>query len=216
MVAGVNITGPSITRSLQISVTLWDGKTLYRLGKTEPEAWLEWFARVEIDHDVSDVCPSLRQTVDRYIAEVLPRKSAATQRNYLAALRMLRPVFGRMPISALKPRHVYAYMDKRPHVIANREKATLSAVVTECVRWGAVDRNLVREVRRNPEKPRDRYVEDEDVLAFLQHCSPFLKAYVDLKTLTGLRQGQLLSLEASCWDGEVLHLWCRQRRAGIE
>ena len=39
-----------------------------------------------------------------------------------------------VPISALKPRHVYAYMDKRPHTIANREKATLSDVVTECLR----------------------------------------------------------------------------------
>lgn len=81
---------------------VWDDETKFRLGKTEAEAWLQWFARVDIDDDVPR---TFAQAFDRYIAEVLPRKSSATQRNDLAALRMLRSVFGRMPISALKARH---------------------------------------------------------------------------------------------------------------
>lgn len=50
---------------------------MFRLGKTEAEAWLQWIARVDIDDDVPR---TFAQAFDRYIAEVLPRKSTAIQR----------------------------------------------------------------------------------------------------------------------------------------
>jgi integrase len=95
-------------------------------------------------------------------------------------------------------------MDRRPPIRANREKAALSAVMTECVKWGAIDRNLVREVKRNKEVPRDRYVEDEELEAFKRYATPMLLAYVELRMLTGLRQGQILSLKRLDWDGSRL------------
>ena len=95
-------------------------------------------------------------------------------------------------------------MDKRPATAGNRDKAVLSAVITACVRWGVLDRNLVREVQRNKESPRDHYVTDTEVDAFLKHCGLMLTAYVELKLLTGLRQGQILALKLSDWDGERL------------
>ena len=180
---------------------VWDGKTMFRLGKTEAEAWAHWYARTEVGDDVPR---TMSAAFDRYAVEVLPKKASRTQESYRSAIALLKPVFGLMPPSALKPRHVYAYMDRRPPIAANREKATLSAVMTECVRWGAVDRNLVREVKRNREEPRSRYVDDAELGHFLSHCSPFLKAYVRLKMLTGLRQGQLLSLEMRDWNGSQL------------
>ncbi|MEQ8857894.1 MAG: hypothetical protein RIC56_04550 [Pseudomonadales bacterium] len=102
----------------------WDGKTMFRLGKTEAEAWAHWYARTELGVDVPT---TMGQPFDRYSAEALPKKAPRTQEGYAAAIALLRP----------EPRHVYAYMDKRPPIAANREKATLSAVMTECVRWGA-------------------------------------------------------------------------------
>ncbi len=109
-----------------------------------------------------------------------------------------------MPPSALQPRHVYQYLGKRPAVTGNREKASLSAAMTQCVRWGAVDRNLVREVVRNEERPRDRYVTDAELASFLKHATPMIRAYVAIKMLTGLRQGQILGLQRDSWDGEKL------------
>ena len=179
----------------------WDGKKWFPLGKTLPEAYSTWHARVQVD----DGAPkTLGAAMDRYTAEVLPTKAPKTQSEYLKALAKLRAVFGQMSPRALKPRHVYQYMDKRPAIAANREKAVLSAVVTACVRWGALDQNLVRQVKRNPEIPRDRYVTDEEVDAFLNECNAMLKAYVQLKLLTGLRQGQILGMKLSDWDGERL------------
>ena len=54
------------------------------------------------------------------------------------------------------------------------------------------------------EKPRNRYVTDEELAAFLKYCSPFLRAYVDLKMMTGLRQSQMLQLTVSNWNGQAL------------
>jgi integrase len=142
--------------------------------------------------------------MDRYVVEALPAKAPRTQHDYTRAIALLRPVFGHMAPSGLKPRHVYAYMSQRPHVAANREKACLSAIMTECVRWGAVDRNLVREVKRNKETPRDRYVSDGEVDAFLEYANPMIRAFVALQLCTGLRQGQILGLRRSAWDGSRL------------
>ena len=185
------------------SEDVWDGKRMYRLGKTEPEAWASWYARQTVATD--DVPATMEQAIDRYVVEVLPKKAPRTQADYLRAIMLLRPVFGRMPPAELKPRHVYQYMSRRPPIRANREKAVLSAVMTECVRWGCVDRNLVREVKRNPEKPRDRYVEDVELDIFkAKYATPMIRAYLAIRMLTGLRQGQILDLKRSAWDGKKL------------
>ena len=142
----------------------------------------------------------------RYIAEVLPSLAPRSQSDYRKAIATLRPVFGHMRPSALKPRQVYEFMSHRPRVTGNREKAVLSAVMTQCVRWGAIDRNLVREVKRNRETPRDRYVTDAELDLFISRCTPMMRAYVELKMLTGLRQAQVLGLRRTDWDGEVLQV----------
>jgi integrase len=179
----------------------WDGKKWFPLGKTLGEAYTTWHARVQVEDGVPK---TVSAAMDRYCAEVLPEKAEKTQAEYLKAIARLRPVFGHMAPKSVRPRHVYQYMDKRPPTAANREKATLSAIFTACVRWGALDRNLIREVKRNTERPRDRYVTDDEVEAFLSQCGAMLKAYVELKLLTGLRQGQILGLKLSDWDGEKL------------
>lgn len=180
----------------------WDGRKSFRLGKTEPEAWVMWYSR--LNEPIDGAPRTIGEAIDRYCAEVLHEKSKRTQQDYLDAFKRLRAVFGHMPPSLVKPKHVYQYMDKRPKVRGNREKAALSALMTECVRWGAIDRNLVREVRRNKEVPRDRYVEDAELEAFKEFASPMLRAYIEIRMLTGLRQGQILDLKRTDWDGDRL------------
>jgi integrase len=185
----------------------WDDKAWFRLGATDAEAFATWHERTKPRKGEGEGPPTtIGGAFTRYAAEVLPTLSAKSQKDYQRAITTMRPVFGHMRPSALKPRHVYEFMTHRPRVAGNREKAVLSAVMTQCVRWGAIDRNLVREVKRNKETPRDRYVSDNELDAFLTHCSKMLKAYVGLKMLTGLRQGQVLGLRRSDWDGEVLQV----------
>lgn len=185
----------------------WDGKAWFRLGATEAEAYATWHERNKPKRDDGEGPPTtIGGAFSRYVAEILPTLAPKSQRDYQRAITIMRPVFGHMRPSALKPRHVYEFMTHRPRVAGNREKAVLSAVMTQCVRWGAIDRNLVREVKRNKETPRDRYVSDTELDAFVAHASKMLRAYCDLKMMTGLRQGQLLALHRTYWDGEVLQV----------
>lgn len=177
----------------------WGGKTRFRLGATLSEAYRTWHAHVEPDEVVT-----ISDAIARYAREVVPDLATRTQSDYQRALDRLLPVFGAMAPADLLPVHVYQYMDRRARTVANRDRAVLSAVMNKCVRWGLVSRNLVREVERNKETPRDRYVTDAEFASFRRHCSRFLLAYLDLKMLTGLRQGQLLALTRSAWNGERL------------
>lgn len=191
---------------------LWEGRSFFPLGRTEPEAWRTWYARTA--DTPSGGLETLGDAIDRYAREVLPDRAESTQRDYRRALQLLRNVFGHMRPSDLAPRHVYAYMDRRPGVAGNRERAVLSSVLSYAVRWGMLDRNPVREVRRSPERPRDRYVTDDEVAAFLEHAPPMIRAYVRLKLLTGLRQGQLLGLRRVDWDAERAELTAPATKGG--
>lgn len=181
---------------------LWDGKAWFRLGATEAEAWRTWYERLQLeDRQVR----TMADLLDQYATEVVPDLAPATQRQYLAAISVLRPVFGHMRPGAILPRHVYAYMRERPPVAGNRERSVLSSVLSMGVRWGALDANPIRgQVQRNRERPRRRYVTDAELEAFAAQASDLVRAYVALKRLTGIRQGQILALDVSSWDGEQL------------
>lgn len=178
----------------------WDGKAWFPLGATEAEAWAVWYARLQAPAELR----TIGDAIDRYGQEIVPTLKPATQRQYRDALQRLRRVFGAMLPQSLKPAHVYQFMDRRPRVAGNRERAVLSTVLSYAVRWGVLDSNPVREVRRNTEAARDRAVALDEVQAFLSHANPMLRAYVALKLSTGLRQGQLLALRLSDWDGTTL------------
>ena len=86
-------------------------------------------------------------------------------------------------------------MDARGAPIrANREKALLSHVFSYAIRWGVVSDNPCRLVKRNPEKPRRRYVTDTEFGAVHGIASPTIRCAMMLAVITGLRHGDLLAL----------------------
>jgi integrase len=116
----------------------------------------------------------------------------------------LRRVFGDMPLDALLPQHVYKYVDKRgAPTAAKREVEILSHAFTMAVQWGDIPRHpFRREIELEGSPPRDRYVEDWEVVECFQLSSKRRKgsvlavqAYIRLKLLTGMARGDLLRLE---------------------
>lgn len=89
--------------------SLWDGKTIFRLGKTLPEAYKTWAARVNAD----DKATNIAKLLDRYLLEVVPTKAVSTRDTNALFVKQLRAVFGMLPLNAIKPKHVYQYVDKR-------------------------------------------------------------------------------------------------------
>jgi hypothetical protein len=64
----------------------WDGKKLFRLGATLPEAYAEWAKRLE----VVDAAKSIGALLDRYALEVVPTKSPRTRVENLRAIKNLK------------------------------------------------------------------------------------------------------------------------------
>ncbi|GJM04467.1 MAG: integrase [marine bacterium B5-7] len=145
--------------------------------------------------------------LDRYLKEVSPTKAPTTHKTNIRQSQFLRAAFGSMRPGELTPRAIYMYMDARKaKVRANRELALLSHMFRKAIRWGVVDTNPCIGIERNPEKPRDRYVEDWEYVAFKETVEPWMAAYMDLKLLTGLRQGDMLSLTIDQLKKDGIHI----------
>jgi integrase len=166
-----------------------------------------------------ETCGTVGDLLDRYAREVIPTKSPKSRENNLNQLKMLRRVFAQVPLASVVPRTVYTYVDKRAQkkldpqtgkvtggrVIAHREIELLSHAYTKAVEWGFLDRHPFKnEVRLTGEKPRTRYVNDEEVIEALSLVPRrksgsvlMIQAYLRLKLLTGISQGDLLRLQES-------------------
>lgn len=130
---------------------------------------------------------------------------------------MLRQVFGEMPLLPFKPQLIYKYVDMRSQkkvdpdtgkvtggrIAAHREIELLSHAYTKAVEWGYIDRHPFKgEVRLQGEKSRSRYVEDWEIVECLALVPVrksgsvlMIQAYLRIKLLTGMAQGDLLRLE---------------------
>jgi integrase len=135
--------------------------------------------------------------MDIYIQQKVPKKKPRTQEDYLDAIKRLRPVFGAMWPEDLEPKHIYQYLNARDaKVRANREIAVLSNVMQQAIEMGLINANPCKQVRRNEEAPRVRDVLDHEVAGLMAHTPDWLDAYIAIKSLTGLRQGDMLRLTA--------------------
>lgn len=179
--------------------SMWDGKKMFRLGKTLPEAYKVWAERIANPERVRTVGALL----DRYLLEVVPTKAVTSQATNKYFIAALRKAFGNAPLEAIKPQHVYQYVDARTKkTSAHREIEILSHAYTKAVQWGYIDRHPFKgEVRLEGEAPRDRYVEDWELVEALamktEHKAAsvvVIQAYLRIKLLTGLRRGDMLRL----------------------
>lgn len=133
--------------------------------------------------------------MDAYLHEKVPKKKPRTQLDYIDAIAKLRQVFGSMWPEDLEPKHVYQYLRERDaKVRANREIAVLSNVMQQAIEMGLINANPCKQVRRNEEAPRIRDVLDHEVSGLMAHTPEWLDAYIAIKSLTGLRQGDMLRL----------------------
>ena len=191
----------------------WDGKARFLLGHNLAEAHRTWATR--LDSPAVDV-HTIGQLLDRYAAEVIPDKKPKTRASNVFAIKRLRPVFGAMQLNALKPRMVYQYVDKRVHkVAARREVEVLSHAFTKAVEWGCIDEHPFKgEVRLEGEKPRDRYVDDDEHARLLavvptrgkRDGTLAIQAYIRLKALIPARRIDLLRLRVADCHDDGIHL----------
>lgn len=164
-----------------------------KLFDTLEDCLIEWGA--EYGRTTGD---RINDIINDYKINVLPNKAARTRKDYRAAIDRLQPVFGQMRLRDLRPIHVYKYQDARAEqgakVHVNREIAVLSVVCAHGVRLGHADYNVCKQVRRRPEKPRDRYVTNAELFIVYWLASEWMRRAIDLTVITGIRLGDLMKV----------------------
>ena len=165
----------------------------HRLGKGYAEAMLAYAKLLESDTSTT----TMGQLFDRYQLEIIPTKAPATQKGNIKELAGLRHAFAHMRPEQIKAKHIYAYLDARKAPVrANREISLLSAVLKKAIRWGAnITVNPCKDIEKNKETPRERYIEDDEFWAVHDMAPPAIQLAMLLSYLTGLRQGDVLGLQ---------------------
>lgn len=125
----------------------------------------------------------------------LEGKAVATKREYERHIDgPLKKAFGSMAAVHVTPSDVAQYLEARGGVTANREMSTLSDMFQWAMRRGLVTYNPCRGVKRNKEKPRSRYLEDDELRTILDACKDYEAQFIAAAYLTGMRQQDLIAM----------------------
>lgn len=185
-----------------------DGKWV-NLGRDYPQAMMVWAKLLQRPGPMT----TMGQIMDRYLLEVAPAKAKRTYFDNVAEIGNLRAAFGGMLPEDMSARVIYAYLDQRgAPVRANREISLLSDIFKKAIRWGAAVHNPAVGIEKNPEIPRNRYVEDWELELFKSVANPMLRCYCDLKYLTGLRKGDILTIREASLTEEGIYVVPRKTR----
>jgi len=140
---------------------------------------------------------TIGQMIDSYRAAGMDGLKLATQARYGLILSRLDKTFGKMRIGTLRPSQVAVFLEKRRKkgrgaIAANRERAVLSSVHEFALRQGWIESNPCREVRRNSEKPRKRFVTDIEFLEAFERAPLPFQDLIAVAYLTGCRQTDVI------------------------
>lgn len=154
---------------------------------------------------------TLADLIDRYLIDVLPRKKAKSIRVQRQQLEWWRTQLGPKTLADITPPLLAEYRDKlasghpgteaRGPATVNRYLAALSHCLTVAVKeYQWLPDNPLRKVSKPPEpRGRVRFLADDERARLLAECqassNPFLFPVVVLALSTGMRQGEIMTLE---------------------
>lgn len=166
----------------------------------------------EVHQDEARAFASL---LDRFEREETPKTAPGTRRQHRWQLKALRQSFGAMTPEAIKPKHVYRFLDeygKRSPASANNCVGLLSHVFATAIRWGIVEHNPALHIKKHELPKRDRYLTDAEYAAILEAAPPWAMDVLEMAYLTGQRIGDVLGLEWRQVRADGIHF--QQQKTG--
>jgi len=145
--------------------------------------------------------------------------AVSTRRAYLAYIKLIEDEFGDLPVAALADRRVRGEFKSWRDKFANTpRKADFAWTVLARILSFAKDRGIIavnpceKGGRLYVADRRDQIWTEDNIFAFLSVASENLRAALMLAIWTGQRQGDLLRLPWSAYDGS--HIRLRQSKTG--
>lgn len=149
----------------------------------------------EIEGRDAPVPQNVAGLVSAYLVVSQATLAAETMKGYQRSAVRLAKVFGHMRPEDLKREHVYRYLREHGNVQANRDRALLGAAYTHAINLGLRVANPAHGLRfRNPEKPRLRYVEHDELQALINAATPAFGNLIRFAYLTGMGEGDICRL----------------------
>jgi integrase len=153
-------------------------------------------------------------------AEFQFRISPRTRRDYIKQIKRIERTFGDFPIKALDdPRATSIFLEWRDQLAqaslrqADYAYSTLSRILSWALKRRLIATNPCANGGKLYQGTRvDKVWSDEDVARFLRTAPSYLQLAMLLAINTGQRQGDLLRLPWSAYDGKTIKL--RQRKTG--
>lgn len=174
--------------------------------KTDAQRWAREMQR-QIDtgaiDQVSHETP-LKPILLRYLHTVTPHKKGAQQERY-RLIQLLRHPIASTALSSLTPEYLAGYRDDRLKEVSRStvriELSLLSSIFNQCrLEWGIDIANPVASIRRpRPTPGRNRRLCNQEEANLVMQCdasrASYLGAFVRLALATGMRFGELASLQ---------------------
>ena len=136
--------------------------------------------------------------------EHAPKVSENTQKSYSTSLKHLIPIFGELNLTSILPKMISRYKVLRKDEGAksasiNRELSMFSKALNLAVKeWEWIKDNPVSRVSKEKEKNRrDRWLTKDEEVRLIKNSPERLKEIIIFGLNTGLRLGELISLEFS-------------------
>lgn len=154
--------------------------------------------------------------LDRFQRDYVPNLGERTQIDYGRHCRDLKRWFGQFFADDLRPKHFAEFMNvTKGRIQRNKQLAVLSCAMSEAVgRWYWAERNVCKDVKRHPSRPRDREVTDDEYKRFRRFVPYKVRLAMELSVMTGQRQGDILSLRWSQVDHVMGRIHFKQSKTG--
>jgi integrase len=176
------------------------------LGTDLPMAKVKW-ANLE----GSSPSGTFTALADKYLSECLSTLAVNTQKNYTYHSKPLVQAFGKMRLDQIKPHHVAGYLDAHDSkAAANIQIGIMSTMLERAMRWGWIDKNVCKGVRRNAMKKRDRYITDDEFIAIRSVARDWVACAMDIAYLTGARESDIVKIRLSDFSDDGLYI--RQKK----
>jgi integrase len=197
----------------------WRGGPRIEAAPGTPEFIAEW-QRLTADRDKpTHHTGTLQEVINAYqLAPAFLDLAQATRDGYVRRIRKIEAEFGDLPLRAIAdPRTRGVMLDWRDGLPGKREADYCLAVLARVLSWG-VDRGRIA---KNPlERPGRLYNgtraesvwSDAEIEALLAAASPVIRLPFLIALHTGQREGDILRLTWSAYDGKTIRL--RQSKGG--